>query len=427
MTSQQQSGSSLYRGWIMTGVAFLSLIFVFGAPTAIMPMIYGPIIHEFHWSRAAATAATSWKNGMSALMAIFVVGPFLDRFGLRALFVLSCFAVGIGMVGFMWVGDLTTYYLASAMIGVGTATVMIAAKVLVSRWFIRNQGLATSIAAIGTSVGGVIFPLLGAVLIEHVGWRWTVALVSLGIWVIALPVYLMVARENPTEEDIAPDAPIGIKGDAQMQEKLRAADVDLTFGQLLRRPMFWLVTTGVMLASAADAGVFQNTILFLENDVGLAKNLAALSLSGVFAFGIIAKLMAGWVFDRFALKGIVFWYLLLAISILCAFTATGLYTVLLFTLARGIAHGGLISEGPVVAKQCFGPRHLNKTLPIFVGAYSIGASLGPVFLSYTRDVTGSYHTGFAVAIGACLVAALLLAWVKPLYWLNLRALSRGER
>lgn len=415
-----------YRGWLMVAIAFVCIVFVFGAPTASMPLIYGPVMHEFGWTRSAATLATTYKNAVSALMALFLIGPFLDRFGLRSLFIIACVSVGGGMTAFLWVDGLTSYYLASALIGVGTATIMIATKVLVSRWFISHQGFAIGLTAAGASLGGIIFPLAGATLIEQLGWRTAFAVMSLGIWFIALPVYLFLARETPSEADIAPDAPKELKGDTEMQEKLRAADVDLSFGQILRMPMFWFVTTGVMLASAADAGVFQNTILFLEGDLGLSKSVAAVSLSGVFALGICAKVAAGWVFDRFSLRGIQFWYLLLAVSILLAFFVTGFPTLLLFTIARGLAHGGLMSEGPVLAKQCFGPRHLNKMLPIFVGTYSIGASLGPVLLSHIRDTSGSYNPGFFAAAAACVIAAFMLLGATPLYWNNLRKLRREQ-
>jgi MFS transporter, OFA family, oxalate/formate antiporter len=415
---------SSYRGWAMAGVAFLCLIFVFGAPTAIMPMIYGPVMKEFGWTHSTATLATTFKNAMSTFVALFVLGPFLERFGLRALFIVSCVAVGAGMASFLLISGLTSYYVASATIGIGTATIMVAAKVLVSRWFISRIGLAIGLSATGTSIGGVIFPLAGSLLIQEFGWRVAVAVVSLGIWLIALPVYLVVARERPTEADIVPDAPRELRGDAAMQEKLRAADLDVSFGEILRMPSFWLLVGGVVLASGADAAVFQNTILYLQGDAGLSNGLAALSLSGTFALGVIAKLTAGIVFDRYSLAGVRFWYLLLAVSVLLAVPVTGLVTLIVFTVARGIAHGGLINEGAVVAKQCFGQRHLNQTLPIFVGAYSLGASLGPVLLSYVRDTTGSYRSGFLGAAVICVVAAVMLLGVKPIYWQNLRALRR---
>src|ERR1700742_630978 len=119
---------SSYRGGAMAAVAFLCLIFVFGAPTAIMPMIYGPVMKEFGWAHSTATLATTFKNAMSTFVALFVLGPFLERFGLRALFIVSCVAVGVGMGSFLLVSGLTSYYIASATIGIGTATIMVAAK-----------------------------------------------------------------------------------------------------------------------------------------------------------------------------------------------------------------------------------------------------------------------------------------------------------
>jgi hypothetical protein len=69
---------------------------------------------------------------------------------------------------------------------------------------------------------------------------------------------------------------------------------------------------------------------------------------------------------------------------------------------------------------------MNKVLPISTGFSSLGMALGPVLMSYSRDVTGSYTVGFIGAAGLCVIGAILALGVTPLYWNRLRAM-RGAR
>jgi MFS family permease len=331
------------------------------------------------------------------------------------------------MVSFLWIHDLTSYYMSGCLMGFGSGTIVICGNIIVSRWFVRNQGLAVGIMVAGASAGGALFPLIGTWLIETWGWRVGMAAASFGIWLIALPLYLLFAKENPTEADLIPEAPHAHSADSdKIKKDLRAAELDMSFRDLTKLPMFWYKLAALLVVAIADNGMTQNTILYLNKDIGLSPTLSALSLSIVFAFGVPAKIFAGGVFDRFSLNGLRIWYLALAASILLAFPVQGLLTMIIFSTVRGIAHGGLITGGAVITKQCFGPQHMNKVLPISTGFSSIGMALGPVLMSYSRDVTGSYAVGFYGAAALCVFGAVLALGVNPLYWNRLKAL-RGDR
>ena len=171
--------------------------------------------------------------------------------------------------------------------------------------------------------------------------------------------------------------------------------------------------------------MFQHTMLYLQRDVGLSREVAALGLSGTFAIGVLAKIGAGWVYDRYSIKGIQCWYVFVAIGVGLAFPVAGLATLLLFTLGRGVAHGGLVSEGSVLAKHCYGPRLMNKVLPVLTGIFTLGAAAGPIVLSQAADRFGSYTLGFVAYIVISLIAAVLLQGVRPLYRERLAALDSG--
>jgi MFS transporter, OFA family, oxalate/formate antiporter len=408
-----------YPGWSMVFIAFICVFFAFSAPVVTMPLIYSKVMEEFHWTRTQVTLIFTYKYVASSLVAMFVIGPLIDRWGLRVAMVVSCLATAIGMTSFLWIDSLTSYYVAGFLFGLGGTTLLIPIKLLVSRWFNRNLGLAVGMAVIGTSVGGAVFPLLGNVLIERLGWRLAFASLSLGIWLIALPLYLWKARENPTVEEVRPEA---AHPDAARVERMKAAELDTSFAAILWTPMFWCICIGLFIVGAIDSGMLQHAILFLRG-VGLSSAAAAANLAGTFALGVGAKIIAGRVYDVYSIRGVQFWYFLLAVSIGTLFAVHGPLTLILCTVVRGIAHGGLISQIPVVAKHCYGTRFLTRVLSVFTAFFGFGSALGPLVLSVIYDRSHSYTQGFVVFVVACTIAAILLQWVRPLYRDRLLALA----
>ena len=413
-----------YEGWTMAAIGFTCMLFAFGASTATMPLIYGQVIDEFGWSRTDATLIFTYKNISAAAMALFFVGPLFERFGLRRMMFTSFVVTGFAMIAFLWVQSLWSYCLVGVALGLGVSTVFIGAKVLVSRWFARNQGLAIAITLAGSSAAGVLFPVLGASLISWVGWRATFALLSLGIWFIALPLYLLKAKDDPREADILLEI-TRKPPEGDLAQKIRKADPAVSFGRVVLTPVFWVIVLCILLVAAVDAGVTQHTILFLEREAKLSTVIAAAGMSAILGVGLLAKIVAGKAFDTFSIKGISIWYLLLALSVAAAFPVQGLATLSLFVVLRGFAHGGLMAESAVIAKHRYGPRLLNSTIPVFLGFWSIGAAAGPLVLSEVYDRFGSYEYGFWLFIAASLVGAVLLYHVRPFYRERLLAIIYG--
>lgn len=394
-----------YDGWNMVAVGFVCIALSFGASTATMPLVYGAVMDELGWTRTQTTLLFTFKNGASATMALFLVSPLLVRFGLRVLTTGALVITATGMVAFLAVRSLTTYYAAGVLLGAGVSTIMIAINVLVSRWFMRNQGLAIGVTLAGTSAGGIVFPLVGAELIEILGWRGALAALSVTIWGVALPLYLWKAREEPAEGDLLEEREADTRTAGAVEDYGRP-------GSPLRAPTFWVVAACLMTVAAADAGVFQHSALIIQREAGLGAELAARSLAAMFGLGVLAKIGAGRLYDAWSVRGAAGWYLLLGLSITVTLALGGLVTLVLFTALRGIAHGGLVPQAAVLAKHCYGARHMDVTLPVLTGCWAIGAGIGPVVLAAFYDATGHYRHGLWLYAGLSVVAAVLLYRTK---------------
>jgi OFA family oxalate/formate antiporter-like MFS transporter len=393
---------STFYGWWIVVAAFLAVVFVFGVPTVILPVLYSPIIDEFGWTRAEVTLIATMKFSAGAVMGI-VVGFLVDRISIRKIVVLSSLLSGATMVGFLWIRTLWHFYALGLLLGFGSLGVMVSMKVLVSRWFTLRQGVAVGIALLGTSIAGSFAPALASQLIDVVGWRQTVAILSFGNWGIALPVFLWLAKDHP-DDSVSTREELG--GDS---------DIGAGLGEMLRGPTFWALALGVFLIGFVDQAMTQHTVLYLDKDQGLGRSVASIALSFVFFMSIAGKIGFGWVYDKLSLRGISLCYWLMALSVLLAFPAQAVVSLALFGIVRGLAHGGSIVDIPVMSKHCFGPKVLGRSIGLLTASVTLGFAAGPPLLGYLYDVQGSYRTGFYLLIGMSLAAGLVLFAARPDY------------
>lgn len=416
-----------YPGWWVVAAGFVIFFFSFGGPTYSISLLYNEVIGEFGWTRAAATSIYAWKGVTGFLVSVFLIGQGVQRFGLKPVFVTVLVLQALGFFALLNVHSIATYYLAGFLIGLGQGAVLLCIKLLVSRWFMRNVGFASAMALVGSSAGGVVFPPVIHMLIPQIGWRPTFALIGVAILLVSVPLVIF-AKQSPTEEDVLPEnAPKrGVTPSKETVAATRAADTPLSYSELMRKPMFWAITVGVFIIAAVDQGLFQNMQIFFVQDVGLSGTTAAWLLSLTAFLGLLAKFIAGKVFDVFSIRGIAFWYLMVGLMVLLAFTVNGIWTAAIFVCVLGLAHGGLVCEGPVLAKHVFGPGNMNKVLSIVTGCFALGSSAGPITLAYISDTTGHYGLGFGLFAALAALSAFLLTWlVRPLYRDRLRAVTAG--
>ncbi|QNA86554.1 MFS transporter [Sphingomonas sp. So64.6b] len=406
-----------YPGWRAVATAICIFFFAFGAPMT-MPLIYPEVMAEFGWTLTQATLIYTYKSLTGAVMAIFIIGPLVDRIGLKPVMVGAMLAEAIGLSSFLWVDSLWHYYLSGFLIGIGQAAVIITLRLFVSRWFVSNIGLANGIAMIGTSFGGIAFPLIASQLIPLYGWRIAFAGLSLGVFFVSIPLALF-ARTNPGEADILPEAALVMVNAGP--EKLRAVELDISYRQVFTQRTFWLIALATLLSAGVDQAIFQHSIYYLTKEAGLARTVAASALSFTFLIGIFAKFGAGAVYDRFSVRGVSGWTLLLVAALLMLLPVQGFSTALMFAVVMGVAHGGLVVDGPVVSKHVYGPRYMNRVLPIFAGFNTMGSATGPVVLAMIYDSQGSYVPGILLFAGLVVIAVAMLWTVRPFYRERLRA------
>jgi len=397
---------------VWVGLAIWALIVVM--PAALMPTIYGPIMDDTGWTRGEVVSFSSFKFAAGAAIAFFL-GHIIERFGLSRVMLISMAGTGLSLASLLFARSLWAYYLAASVLGAAILGCITSMKVLISRWFSARLGFAIGVALTGAGIAGLVVPITATRMTQWIGWRLTALVLSSTIFIILIPLYLWKARASPAElgvtaEDIDP-APGGTA----------AATPDSsgpTFRELLRMRAFWAVLAAQTIVGAVDHGMEDHLPLFLARDAHLGADIAAYGFSITIVVGALGKLGFGRLFDRYSVRAVSFCWFAMAIGVALAFPVAGLLSFIIFTVVRGLTHGGTLVDIPICAKHVFGSRALAKTIAVFGAANSLGGALGTGAVGFAHDASGSYTASFVVLSALAVLAAAIIIRVAPRYWVG---------
>jgi MFS family permease len=397
----------LMDNWVILLIAFALVFFSFGVPNFSLPWIYDPAMAEFGWTNAQANGISSSKFLVGAGSALGM-GILIDKIGGKVAVLLGALSGGIAMALFLFATNLPIYYLAGALLGLSAASIVAAMKVVISRLFDINQGVAIGIVLGGTSMGQVVMPWIWEpMLAAGYNWRFIFGVLSLGSFLVSTPLWIYFMAQKGATQDV-------------INSKSAAHAGGLTlwghFLEVSKDKGFWLIALSIFLASAVDQALMQNYITFLRRDRGMDPNAFYLIISAMGVLAVVAKVGSGWFYDRYSIPGIRFFYFLLGISVLLALPVAGAATLALFLTVRNIAHGGMIVEAPILTKHYLGPRNLGLTIGLVSVAVNLGFAVGPPVLGYFYDVNGNYTMGMIVFGCVAILGGIMLLPVKPRFW-----------
>jgi len=405
------------QNWRVLLVAVVCFLVAFSAPAFAMPFLFSSVIDEFGWTREQATLLASAKYLTGSVVAVFV-GRFIDVIGVRNVLVVVSAIGGLALVSFLWVSDLTFYYLAGAMLGIASPGTMVALKVLISRTFHASQGTAMGVAMIGTSIGSVIVPIVFTFLIEAYGWRNATAIMSSGVWFLALPAMLLLLTEQSFRR----------RGDDPEGHGGKSAAVSFEFlARYGREPRFWLIAAAVFGAAFVDQAFIQHQALYFELDLGISRTVVGATYAGMGLVAIASRPLVGGLFDVLSTKGVGTTYLVLGAACLVGLGAANPYVLGIFLVFRAVAHSAVLLDTTVLAKHTFGLANIGVLLGIYTAVVNLGFALGPWFMGAAFEATGSYVMPFIVCAVISVFAAGVLIPVRPDYWLELRRQLKSGR
>lgn len=302
---------------------------------------------ELHQLSSYTSRDVGWITGVYTALTMFLgiqIGPLFDAYGPRFLGPIGC---AIYIPVFFVLAECREYWHFMLVLGVwgalGAAIISMVGVVVISKWFVRRRGLAIGIALCGSSVGGVVMPLMLQRLLPRLGWTWSIRI--LAFMLAGIMTGGALCLQQPQLKNPGSDAP----------ERYRRKKAVLNF-KPLTSGTFIFVTIGLFALEFAIFGVFSllpsyATAAHFSSDTGFT--LVAIA-NGMSTAGRILPGLAGDYFGHFnILLCMILFTAVFTGAILVPFGSSSLGALYAFAALWGFGSGSFISLTPVcMGKTC---------------------------------------------------------------------------
>ncbi|HEX8909180.1 MAG TPA: OFA family MFS transporter [Anaeromyxobacteraceae bacterium] len=390
-----------------------------------------PLIAAFGWSNTTTTWAFALAIFFLGVGAI-IGGRWQDRSGPRVVAVTGVVLWGVGNVlaglGTAHLGAWWLYLTYGVLGGLGLGLGYITPVAAVTKWFPDRRGFGSGMVVMGFGLGAFFFsnimksvPSFAAasreaarILAGAGGGPATVhlsagsvsavmnAFLVSGIVFAALGGLCAAQLRNPPAGYTRPGAVAAAA----------ATGRDYPPSEAMRTPQFWALW--LMLFLNVTAG-----ILFISNAVPIMRELTgaspatALGIYGLIAvFNGIGRFFWGAVSDRIGRNWA--YILIYGSQVLIFFFVGGIHALPLVATLFAVVllcYGGGFGTMPSFTADYFGTKYMGVNYGWILLAWGVGGIVGPIFVAFVKDHTGSF-AGALPYIGFVLLAAAILPIVS---------------
>ena len=403
----------LFYGWYIVAGAVIAQMVSAGTQVYVAGIFFDPMTEAFGWSRTEYTFAQTAGQVTSAAAGFFV-GAQIDRRGARPLMIVGVTVMAIGLFLSAEVNALWQWMLVrSVMVAMGSAMVgSLVVSVTVSKWFVERRGRAIGIAAIGTSLAGLLLPPLITPIVDTWGWQWGWRALGVIALLLIYPTAL-VMRRQPEDHGLHPDG----KSDAEVAAGRGArAEADyansFTRREALRTSSFYMIVVAYGLGGAGLVTVLLHVIPFLV-DSGYSRTEASFFISVLSLPAAVSKPLWGLAAERVHaryLSAASFMILAAGIASMVLIARVSAPLLLLFATAvtLGAGWGGLIPLQETIWGSYFGRRYLGSVRSVAMPFALLISGSTPVLVSLYFDNVGDYYGAFFALAGTWTLAATLI-------------------
>ena len=399
-----------FYGWWVVAVASLQGMIGNGAISSGFPIFFEPIRQQLGIGYAQMSLVFSLARAEGG-MGSPVVGWLVDKFGSRPLILIGGLTAGIGLV----LLSMANTYLQLVLIFVfvvsmgKTAGLGQTLMATVNQWFIRRKAVAMSTLMTAFAGGGaIVLPLLNLG-ISHLGWRETLRIMGLVIFLLTIPVALVI-RSKPEDMGLRPDGDAAPRSADRTggpeRARTRQGSVEFTVRQALRTRTFWLMLFGVVTRVSATNAIIIHMFPILE-DEGLTAQTAAIYVSIMFFLAIPLRFVMGVAGGKLSPRLLLFAGMNFgALALVALLIWDGTFAVVVFILALAVVEG-VSSVNWIMLGDYFGRSRFASLMGVMSMFHNVGLFVSPIFSGWVKDQTGSYDAVFVTFIPLYVVSAVL--------------------
>ncbi|MGL6194628.1 MAG: MFS transporter [Thermoguttaceae bacterium] len=376
-----------------------------------------PVSNHFNWDTEEAKLTASIMLGFFVL-GVLLAGRLQLRFLTQTVTLLGgiLFAAGMLASAFVPVGYGYALYVTYGMIsGLGVGLSYNAIISTAQKWFPKNRGFAAGVSVSAFGFSAVVF----APLLELLTSKFDVTFVFIILAATFITVVLLLFRfvRMPTEAELeqkvetqqntSPQTNKSAKKDLLAKNSEADAQPDYTTMQMLRTPIFYLITVSIMLGTSVFM-IINPSIKTLAIERGLSSYTAILLVMLTGIANASGRLIIPLTSDKFGRESVTLFCMigsaLLAVS-LCF--AQG-YALMLVIPLIALFYGGYSGIYPVITSDYFGMKYFGSNYGTVMLGFATSALTLPFVLHYIKPDFYKFITLACVASGAAIAMGTLL-------------------
>lgn len=291
--------------------------------------------YETHQLKGYSSSTVSWIPSLEVFV-MFLLGPWvgqlLDRYGHREVLAIGTF---LHIFGIMMTSLSTKYYqfiLAQGICSpIGMCMIFNPVMTTTVTWFAKKRSLAFGIVAAGSSLGGVLLPIITQRLIEQVGFGWSMRITA--FIMLSLLVIANLTLKARVRMPRGPYDPFGfLRPFKELTFNLTVAGAFLFFLGLFI-PINYII---------AEAQYF-----------GMSYTLAQYLLSILNAASFFGRIVPGWIADTMGnFNVMIITCICTGILVLALWIpASGNAAIIVFAAFYGLFSGAFFAQAPAVVAQ----------------------------------------------------------------------------
>jgi OFA family oxalate/formate antiporter-like MFS transporter len=395
----------IFYGWWIVWAGFFITVYVGCIIFYGFTAFFEPLVKEFGWSYTQISFASSLRGIEMSLLAP-LVGFLVDRIGSRKMVFWGLITVAIGLILLSFTRSLWTFYVAFILIGFGGGgcTTVVLTRV-VANWFQRDIGKALGVLASGYGASGLMVPLV-VWLIDASGWRLALVFLSMGTFVLGVPLALII-RNTPEACGFAPDGR-PMEPPAMKTESAESDSVEVPFWDALKDRLFVSLFVTELIRNMALSALVTHimpylSILQVSRTTGglIAGAIPVLSIAGRFCYGWLGDL-----FNKRRLIASAYGMTSLGMLSLCFAESNQFLFLFLFLFPTGF--GGAMVLRAAMLRESFGRKAFGRLLGILLGGAAVGGVLGPTLAGLIFDTWRSYFFAWIGLAAATALSVLII-------------------
>ncbi len=286
------------------------------------------------------------------------------------------------------------FYILGILRGIGVGIYgMVPITVVITNWFDKKHGLATSLALSFSGLSGAIFSPLLSSWITRYGWQMTYRFMAICILVLVLPALIVPWNIDPRKEHLLPYGYQNRRETAKVQNN----KIKLLTISFLCMCLFTLLHTSITGISQHLSGIAVS--------IHLSAAIGATFMSFTMIGNISTKLLIGFLSDLLSpIKAVIMMILTNCISLVLLFLGVIHQETLLFGSIYSVGAVGI----PMLTRYFFGNENYARTYSVIGFLTNVGSASSLTLIGYLYDFTQNYQIVFIIALCFHLINFILL-------------------